>query len=224
MRKDLLVETISKVCSKRLKLCLLTPKNEDFAMGIGLQLQQLNRTISQECSLEDNNGQHLRHPLDHLMRSSNKFWVPLYGSLAWFSSIWNLIGKGSKYSVIPSRHIWGREPPHLLHRTSELLRPHIHHKESSWLLSPVQRPSYIYPCVSLLQEVAVKTSFTESGEGLVMIRNSSGKTTTMETVSPSQAQICPVSSVYLRLLLVCCCCLLLLSTFCRRSSAPFPFC
>jgi hypothetical protein len=73
MRKDLLVETISEVCSKRLKLCLLTPKNEDFAKGIGLQLQQLNRTISQECSLEDNNGQHLRHPLAHLMRSSNKF-------------------------------------------------------------------------------------------------------------------------------------------------------
>jgi hypothetical protein len=38
------------------------------------------------------------------------------------------------------------------------------------------------------------------------------KTTTMETVTPSQAQICPVSSVYLRLLLVCCsllCCSLL---------------
>lgn len=144
MRKDLLVETISKVCSKRLKLCLLTPKNEDFAMGIGLQLQQLNRTISQECSLEDNNGQQLRHPLAHLMRPSNKFWVPLYGSSAWSSSIWNLIGKGSKYSAIPSRHIWGREPPHLLHRTSELLPPHTHHKESSWLLSSVQRPSYIY--------------------------------------------------------------------------------
>jgi hypothetical protein len=34
---------------------------------------------------------------------------------------------------------------------------------------------YIYPCVSLLQEVAGKTSFAESGEGRVMIRNSSEK-------------------------------------------------